>query len=261
MPMVSIDRKALPVPTTSDMMSLLGSDRVIVAASSDDEKLVAALWCEVLSVPIESLSVTDDWFTVGGNSLLAMTLLTKLKGKLEAPFTIQQVFSQSVREMVTWWHENSSGETVWKSLNVNVGAASHAQQRLWLDEQLRFDGSVAGLYTIPLVFRVSTGNVSLKRLASAMRGVIARHGVLRTTLSMPDNDSGELIQVVHAPTSPTPSTTSDSRLGFSTVSFSSPSELSELMSSAMKLNFDLSSGPLFMRMYMYLRVVPVVVVI
>lgn len=68
-----IDRKALPAPrTTIDDQLTRG-----VRARTQTEREVAAIWQEVLDVP--HVGVLDDFFSVGGNSLLATRVMAAVR--------------------------------------------------------------------------------------------------------------------------------------------------------------------------------------
>jgi acyl carrier protein len=49
-----------------------------------------ALWCELLEVP--EVGVTDDFFDLGGDSLLAMQLLARISKHLEVDIPVRILF-------------------------------------------------------------------------------------------------------------------------------------------------------------------------
>jgi hypothetical protein len=61
------------------------------------------------------------------------------------------------------------------------GIASFAQERIFLDEQVRFSTNVA-IYTELITLRLERGSLSIDRLLSALRFVLYKHAVLRTSL-------------------------------------------------------------------------------
>nr|WP_272924018.1 amino acid adenylation domain-containing protein [Streptomyces sp. SID3343] len=70
-----IDRKALPAPQGSINERLTGG----VAPRTETERGVARIWQEVLRVP--SVGVLDDFFSVGGNSLLATRVIAAVRSR------------------------------------------------------------------------------------------------------------------------------------------------------------------------------------
>jgi acyl carrier protein len=82
-----IDRKALPAVDRE-----MGATRVepITAPPLDDtEKLVAAIWSDELDVPVGR---DDNFFDVGGHSLLAVKVFRRLCEETGAPLALTDVF-------------------------------------------------------------------------------------------------------------------------------------------------------------------------
>jgi NRPS condensation-like uncharacterized protein len=73
-----------------------------------------------------------------------------------------------------------------------LAIASFAQERIFLDEQIRFSNNVS-IYNELTVLRISTGSLSVERLQRAIRCVLSKHQVLRTSLFV-NNDEGILMQ-------------------------------------------------------------------
>lgn len=67
-----VDRKALPAPTSRDFES----EREYVAARDDREQKLVQLWEETLA--LSPISVTANFFELGGRSVLAARLFTKI---------------------------------------------------------------------------------------------------------------------------------------------------------------------------------------
>ena len=71
-----------------------------------------------------------------------------------------------------------------------VGRASFAQERIYLDEQIRFSSTHNNnMYVIPLLYRISssTNHLSITRFHQALQAVIMKHSILRTTLYLDTN--------------------------------------------------------------------------
>lgn len=66
-----VDREALPRPTIGT------SDRPFTAPRTHMEKLIAGLWTELLGEAV--ISATDDFFDLGGQSVLAIQLAARLR--------------------------------------------------------------------------------------------------------------------------------------------------------------------------------------
>ncbi|HEU4881722.1 MAG TPA: amino acid adenylation domain-containing protein, partial [Longimicrobium sp.] len=66
-----LDRRALPAPPSTD------ADDAYVAPRTPVEETVAAAWAEILGV--ERVGVHDDFFALGGNSLVALRLIARVR--------------------------------------------------------------------------------------------------------------------------------------------------------------------------------------
>jgi amino acid adenylation domain-containing protein len=82
-----VDIAALPPVTRSD----LAADTPWAAPTSDLERRIADVWSLVLSV--EQVGVDDNFFDLGGNSVLLVGLHGRLQTSLELTLPIQQLFS------------------------------------------------------------------------------------------------------------------------------------------------------------------------
>lgn len=80
-----IDRKALPQPGQEDA----GRSRVL-ARSPLEEKLVT-LWKSVLN--IDTVGITDNFFDIGGNSLLVMRLFNELEALFDQRLPLVEIFA------------------------------------------------------------------------------------------------------------------------------------------------------------------------
>ncbi|WP_018410094.1 non-ribosomal peptide synthetase [Methyloversatilis thermotolerans] len=77
-----VDRKALPEPGT-------GGARQHVAPRSELEAGIVALWQELLAV--DRVSVDDDFFALGGHSLIAMQLMARLRERYAVDLTLARM--------------------------------------------------------------------------------------------------------------------------------------------------------------------------
>ncbi|CAF1480474.1 unnamed protein product [Adineta steineri] len=86
----------------------------------------------------------------------------------------------------------------WASLHLTQSRASFAQERIYLDEQIRFSSkktTMNNMYVVSLLYRISSTNdhVSITRLHHAFQSVIIKHNILRTALYI-DDTNGNIIQ-------------------------------------------------------------------
>lgn len=88
-----IDKKALPAPE-----GLLPADEY-VAPSTDVERTLAGIWAQLLVIDIERLSVTANFFALGGDSIISIQMVSRA-AKIGMCLTVKQLFEyQTIREL------------------------------------------------------------------------------------------------------------------------------------------------------------------
>ncbi|BDB61765.1 hypothetical protein RDE2_35590 [Rhodococcus sp. RDE2] len=180
------DRKALPEPVFEV--------RQFRAPSTPVEEIVAGVFAEVLGV--ERVGADDDFFALGGNSLIATQIVSRLGGALDTQVPVRALFeTSSVCELATWV-EQESGRKVRVPLVARIRPEwiplSPAQQRMWFLN--RFDPESTA-YSIPLALRM-TGTLDVDALGAAIGDLVVRHETLRTVY--PETTNGPIQQILAA---------------------------------------------------------------
>ncbi|NEP51848.1 MAG: amino acid adenylation domain-containing protein, partial [Moorea sp. SIO3C2] len=80
-----VDRKALPVP---DVASSVSTE--YVAPQTQTEKVLAEIWQEVLG--IEQVGIHDNFFDLGGHSLMATKVVSRLRNTVQVELPISRLF-------------------------------------------------------------------------------------------------------------------------------------------------------------------------
>jgi hypothetical protein len=81
-----VDRNALPDPTWDRS----AETREYRAPSTPTEETIAAIWREVLD--IEDVGVHDNFFALGGHSLLGMQVVSRMRHQLELDLPLRAIF-------------------------------------------------------------------------------------------------------------------------------------------------------------------------
>ncbi len=81
-----VDRKALPAPEGGRPEL----ESAFVAPQNEIERAIAGVWQEVLGV--EQVGIDDNFFDLGGHSLLLVQVQSKLKKVLDREFSIVDLF-------------------------------------------------------------------------------------------------------------------------------------------------------------------------
>ncbi|MFD5825056.1 amino acid adenylation domain-containing protein [Lentzea sp. NPDC060358] len=177
-----VKRAALPAP---EITSARGR-----GPRDPREEILCGLFAEVLG--LASVGVDDNFFHLGGHSLLGTALVAKLRTVFGVELTIRQLFKTPTVAGLAAVVGESAGTT-----RPRIGSVarpgrlplSFAQLRLWFLDRLE---GPSDTYTMSFALRVS-GALDPDALGQAVRDVVGRHEVLRTVLR---EDSGGPHQVV-----------------------------------------------------------------
>ncbi|SNT48390.1 non-ribosomal peptide synthase/polyketide synthase, partial [Rhodococcoides kyotonense] len=179
-----LDRRALPVPVAAAVE--------FRAPSTPLEEIVAGVFADVLGVA--RVGVDDDFFALGGNSLIATQVVSRLGAALDTQVPVRLLFEASSVGDLAGRVESSVGTGGRKELVARERPQhvplSLAQRRMWFLN--RFD-SASTAYNIPMALRLS-GALDEDAFAEAIGDLVARHETLRTIY--PDTDSGPAQKVL-----------------------------------------------------------------
>ncbi|MFF5858750.1 non-ribosomal peptide synthase/polyketide synthase [Streptomyces sp. NPDC012751] len=181
-----VDRAALPAPE-----ALAGRARV--EPRTDAERRTAAVFAEVLGS--EPPGVEDDFFQLGGDSILSIRLASRLAETFDTDLTPRAVFSHPTPAALARLlgdRRGSGRPALVPAARDAVAPMSHAQQRLWFLHEFEPGGAE---YVTALALRLR-GRLDTGALRAALDAVVARHESLRTTF---DSVDGHGIQRVHPP--------------------------------------------------------------
>jgi amino acid adenylation domain-containing protein/non-ribosomal peptide synthase protein (TIGR01720 family) len=184
-----IDRQALPAPDIEGM-----SGTSFVAARTVTEELLAGIWTDILSV--ERVGMDDNFFELGGHSLLATQIVSRIRGAFQIEIPLRTAFEcPTVAELaraVDRLRQEGSGLQAPPLVPVRrekPALLSFAQQRLWFLGELEPE---SWSYNLPFGLRIK-GELDLSVLGRSINEVVRRHEVLRTTITV-DND--QPIQII-----------------------------------------------------------------
>ena len=119
-----LDRKALPDPSTTDAAGRAAADTFVRPRSEVEEK-VAGIWADVLEV--DRVGVHDNFFDLGGHSLLLMNVHERVKKELDEKVTILDLLRlPTVAGLAEWMAENEGRATADTSAAASRGARRRA---------------------------------------------------------------------------------------------------------------------------------------
>ncbi|MFC5754983.1 condensation domain-containing protein, partial [Actinomadura rugatobispora] len=167
-----LDRAALPAPDLAGRMT--GR-----APATLTEEIVAGLFAEVLGV--RRVGAEDSFFELGGDSLLAMRLIARVRAVLEVEVSVRELFAAPTVAGLAGLVDTGRGgarTALTARERPEVVPLSYAQQRMWFLNRLEGTGAGAG-YNVPLALRLS-GDLDVAALEAALGDVADRHESLRT---------------------------------------------------------------------------------
>ncbi len=182
-PQNKIDRRALPAPVRP------AADRVVPLTAP--ERTLAAIWADVLGV--DTVGVTDDFFELGGDSILAARTLARVRDELGVRLTLRDVFTErsvaALAPLLGERHAVASPEAIPPAPRGGPLPLSNAQRRLWFLDDLTAGGTE---YNTGVALRLR-GAPDPEALSRALQRLVARHASLRTTFSTVDGQGVQLI--------------------------------------------------------------------
>ncbi|WP_308248560.1 non-ribosomal peptide synthase/polyketide synthase [Nocardia sp. MH4] len=181
-----VDRSRLPEPEFGEA--------VFRAPVTATEQLVARTFAEVIGCA--SAGLDDDFFALGGNSLMATRLAARLGAALGAQVPVAEVFDAptvaALAERLGGLDRSAARPPLTRRTGDGPAVLSPAQQRMWVLHQL---APQSAAYHIPAAIRL-TGRLDLPALQSAVGDLLSRHDTLRTRY--PDTAAGPVQQVMPA---------------------------------------------------------------
>ncbi|WP_203699606.1 condensation domain-containing protein, partial [Catellatospora coxensis] len=161
------------------------------------QKAVIGLFSDVLGV--DHVGLDDDFFDLGGDSLLATRLISRVRAALGVELGIRALFdSPTVSALCRVLDGLGAARPALAAVAPRPERLplSFAQQRLWFVDQ--FEGHNAA-YTEPYAWRLH-GPVDRDALRAALGDVVGRHEALRTVFRVVDGEPHqEILDVGVAP--------------------------------------------------------------
>ncbi len=230
-----VDRSALTLPEEDGTPG-----ERLVEPRNPTERAVVDTMQALLDLP--SLGINDDFFTMGGHSLLAARLVAQLSARFETAIPMRIVFesptaaqlSARIDTLMTSATPTAQSVPLERHPEQSFGPLSPMQQRIRFVEQMM---PGRPLYNVPSAHRL-TGAMNLTRFRQAIELVVNRQPSLRTIVSERD---GEVMQIVRdqVPVSMPVTDLSDVPRD------RQEARLQRALNALIAVPFDIEKGPLF----------------
>lgn len=189
-----IDRSKLPEP---DFSSLAEN---YVAPESELEIQLAQVWGDLLKLEPEKISVTANFFDLGGHSLLSVRLLAKVREQMQCQLDVSAIFEHSTIRELAACIENGQTNVATSDIPLldrssndsqsNGFALSAQQEQLWFIDKMQ-DGSAE--YNINIALDIQ-GAFDATIAESVIAEIVQRHEILRTIYLEKESGPVQVIQ-------------------------------------------------------------------
>lgn len=217
-----IDVKALPAID-------FNSTKTILKPSDAEEEQLIKICAEVLDLDEASISMDDAFFDIGGHSIKAMLLISRIRKRLDISLNLSDIFeTPTLRELGKLIKAASVSQSVALSPveKKDYYRASTIQRRLYYLQMLNPD---LVSYNMPVAYQIK-GKVDPVKIEKACQQLIERHESLRTSFDVIDS---KIVQLIHE------------QPAFKVAYEVNANEDSESHIRAFLKPFDLSQAPLF----------------
>ncbi|GHE98055.1 non-ribosomal peptide synthase/polyketide synthase [Streptomyces griseoluteus] len=179
-----VDRRALPVPE-------FGAATLTRAARTVREDVLCGVFAQVLGA--ERVGVEENFFDLGGHSLSATRVVSRVRAVLGVELPLRAVFEAPSVALLAEWIDRAEGARAGVSAVERPAAVplSFAQRRMWFLNRL--EGTDASTYNVAFALWLD-GTLDQQALAAALADVIDRHESLRTVY--PEDASGQPYQKI-----------------------------------------------------------------
>ena len=184
MPLTSsgkINRKALP---EVDLYAIDTDVEYVAPTTKQEETLVSAIEA---TLGIDKVGIMDNFFDVGGDSLKAIELISKLEKQGYHTDTKTIFDCDTVKELAQRLIVTETTEEVF-DFSGDI-PATDAQMRVYTAQSMNSNNTT---YNVPYVFKAD--KVDIDRLQAAVNELIDRHEILRTHF---ENKDGSIIQIIN----------------------------------------------------------------
>lgn len=174
-----------------------------VAPEGELQNALAALWTERLG--IAPIGVDDNLFELGGDSLVAIQLLSRIRKAYATELHPSEFFkAPTIAGLVAHMAKTNGGPVrpeqtdamaITPVPRTGTLPLSPMQRRLWLVDRLTDAGNVTGRAAYNMSAGLALhGELNVDALRAAINAIVARHEVLRTVFA--EDDDGEPVAMI-----------------------------------------------------------------
>ena len=217
-----VDRKLLPLPDVTR------TSKELIEARNNTDKVILNNLNKSLS--LKNISIEDNLFDIGFDSLSAITLSLNISKELNIQLTVKDIFEYPIIKDLSDYIATISNKininTIEKSETKKYYSLSSAQKRIYYSSSLDNNSTLYNIAGGIIIDKL----LDINKLQACFEVLIKRHDVLRTHFEIIDN---EIVQII------------DDSIDFKlTLDNANTNDLNEIYNDFVK-PFDLSKAPLF----------------
>ncbi|NTW69316.1 MAG: amino acid adenylation domain-containing protein [Chlorobiaceae bacterium] len=178
-PSGKVDRMAL----FSSLQEKRKSDVHVEMLQSPLERKVGAIWADLLE---QSVVGSDNFFALGGNSLLAVTVAHRIRETLGLPVSARALFAAPTLRMFVATIATLEPLSQEDAVEEESALASEGEHEFWIAESAGLD---TRNFIIPVDYLISR-EITTDRLQSAWAILVKRHEALRSSFA--EDETGQL---------------------------------------------------------------------
>ncbi|GEL05492.1 non-ribosomal peptide synthetase [Rummeliibacillus stabekisii] len=218
-----VAKEHLPLPSFDDI-DVDGHQEL-----TDTQNKLVDIWKSILTDSV-NFRINDSFFSIGGHSLKAITLLAKINKEFNVNFSMKDIFKLQTVEALSNKIDNMKTSKKYSYIVPTEAKSSYpislTQKRLFILNEIYPNQKV---YNIPVCYKLNQP-LDVVRFERCLNDLVERNEILRTTFKMENNQP---VQIVHE----------DAKITVETVALSS-TQLDHYTENFMH-NFDLAKLPLF----------------
>ncbi len=221
-----LDRSALPEPS-------FVQPTIVVSPRTELEQQVSAIWAELLGVALDVFSIQDDFFRLGGDSIVSIQLVSRLRQRLGLSINVKDIFAHKtverlydavISKLITAKEITTKTES-----GILLGPVNLLPIQEWF-----FENDVVDAHHWNQAFMITVPLLDKNKLENCLKKLVEHHDALRLRYVK----KGNKIQQSYVKDIQVPEISSQD------ISFISESALQGILTE-WQSNFDLQHGPLF----------------
>jgi amino acid adenylation domain-containing protein len=198
-PAVFVEMEKLPLNTSGKVArNKLPAPRVSAAFQQDRpaneiEEKIAGLWEEILELKLENISTSANFFHLGGHSLKATVLASRISKMFNVDFSLNTVFAgPTIKEFARFIQQAKKQhyQGIARVEEKEYFPQAPSQKRIFILEQ---GENIGAAYHMPVLLEIE-GEPDSGKLQEVFLGLLDRHEVFRTSFHMV---GGEAVQRIH----------------------------------------------------------------